>query len=237
MARRSREKDNYGVYHITQRSSGSVRLFEDEGDRQEFLAILNQTAEKNNFHLLGYCVSREDEYHLILDANGCDISKVMKEINIRFSLRKNCSGELFRDRFRSRLLTSGLEEGEKAAQLVIGEYLSCRDLKEALGELTLVAPDKTAETDAGEPIFRRGCRERIGSLAEAETLLGQKAKELERTIPELLKDKPLRNELIRHMKTCSTLSMKEIGQLFGGLSESTVSKLLKAGGQSKDCPD
>ena len=47
------------------------------------------------------------------------------------------------------------------------------------------------------------------------------------TLDELLKNKSLRNELIRLFRKHSTLSLKQLGELFGNLSESTISKLLK----------
>jgi hypothetical protein len=43
---------------------------------------------------------------------------------------------------------------------------------------------------------------------------------------EMLQDKPLRNQLIWRIRQNSTLSLKALGTLFGGLSESTICKLL-----------
>lgn len=239
MPRRSREKDNYGVYHIKQQSSGVLKLFANEGDRREFLSILSQTAEKNNFRLLSYCVAEADEYHLILDANGCDISKVMKEINIRYSIHKECQGQLFRDRFQSRLLTSSFtgEEDPKVPLFFASpaQYHSCRNFQEAWGSFVQVEEAKGQRAPLPEEaVFQRGCRERIATMEEAQDELSAKARELNMSLAQILRDKPLRNALIQRLKACSTLSLKEIGQVFGGLSESSVSKLLNAGRQRSE---
>lgn len=230
MARKSRERDDYGVYYIRQQSSGITRLFSDDSQREAFLDIVSQSALKNNFRLLSYCVADPDIYHLILDANGCDISKVMKEINIRWSIYKDCRGELFKDRFQSRLLTSGLEEeggGGPAVRIGLpGQYSSCQDFRESIRALTPAAEFNALSSPLDQAVFERGCRERITTRQEAEERLKERAEALGRTLTELIRDKPLRNELIQEMKACSTLSMKEIGEIFN-LSESSVSKLLK----------
>jgi hypothetical protein len=58
-------------------------------------------------------------------------------------------------------------------------------------------------------------------------------KSLDKTLSErnisfqvMLKDKAMRNELIKKMRQDSTLSLVEIGDLFGGLSESAICKIL-----------
>lgn len=235
MPRTSRVKDNYGVYHVWQHGSGQARLFNGPQDRTDFLAILRQTGAKNNFRILAYCIAEDDEYHLILDANGCDISKVMKEINIRYSIRKDCAGCLFKDRFHSRLLSSRREApaaGDTtgpdggAEKLLLG----CTDFMKKVDELTVV-DGRVFQSGPDTPIevYGPGCQERISSREEALARLRDQAGALGLTFEEVLKDKPLRNDFLLRMKACSTLSMKDLGQVFGGLSESTVSKLLNTG--------
>lgn len=232
MPRKSRVKDNYGVYHIKQNGSGLVKLFDDDRDRESFLDILIKAGEKNNFRILAYCISEADEYHLILDANGCDISKVMKEINIRYSIFKDCQGCLFKDRFQSELLNStvGSDAGDgQATWQAKGEtsFSVCTEFLKKLDEMT-VLDQATFESPPIQvrAVFQRGCQERINTLEEARAKLTEQAAKMGKDIQGILKDKPLRNDLIRRMKACSTLSMKQIGELFGGLSESSVSKLL-----------
>lgn len=232
MARKSRIKDNYGTYHIRQRGSGQVPLFVQEADRQEFLRIVQLVARKNNFQVKAFCLADPDRYDLILDANGCDVSKVMKEINIRYSLYKNCDGCLFRDRFRSELLSTAVDPTrgsvEPDASLeTVGSVQSCQDLVQQLSQMTVL--DTTSfESLPGdlERTYQRGCQERIETVAEARARLDRQLTELELTLPLLKKDKARRNEMIRSMKACSTLSLRQIGEVFGGLSESSVSKIV-----------
>lgn len=237
MARKSRVRDDYGVYHIRQESSGITDLFSSDSERDAFLEIICQSAEKNNFRFLSYCVDEPDSYHLILDANGCDISRIMKEINIRYSIFKDCRGELFKDRFKSRLLTSGYEEEAKGGETVRittpHQYFSCRDFEESIRALKSAANFGTPDSWRGASVFRRGNNERITTSEQAEQKLKQRAECLGKTVEELNQDKSLRNELIQEMKACSTLSMKEIGSILG-LSESSVSKLLTPAKQPGD---
>ena len=46
------------------------------------------------------------------------------------------------------------------------------------------------------------------------------------SIDAMLKDKELRNRLIKDFRRNSTLNLKDLGTLFGGLSESTICKIL-----------
>lgn len=43
---------------------------------------------------------------------------------------------------------------------------------------------------------------------------------------ECLENKEIRDEMIRHIRKNSVLTLKEIGGIFGGISESRVSKIL-----------
>lgn len=227
MPRTSRIKDNYGIYHVTQRGSGLVKLFEDDEDRKAFLEIVRKAGEKNNFRILAHCIFAPEEYHLILDSNGSDISKVMKEINITYSIYKNCAGCLFKDRFRSELLSQALEKGRGKAPFSPAAP-DCQFFLQTLREFKAVG-DLPFEPLAGsvQQVFERGCLERICTVEEAAERLLSEARERGKAPQEILKDKALRNALIVEMKACSTLSLREIGQVFG-LSESAVSKLLNA---------
>lgn len=233
MPRKSREKDNYGTYHIRQRGSGLTTLFADEDDRKEFLDIVLRTGEKNNFKVMAYCVSSDDQYDLILDANGCDISKVMKEINIRYSNHKKCEGCLFRDRFQSELLSSALPDGlgvdASTAFPEITDLKGCREFLRRIDELS-VLDQQTYESMPSqlEQVYQRGCLERVQTIEAARARLDEELKELGMDMASLKKDKVLRNQLMIRMKACSTLSLKAIGQVFGGLTESSVSKILNA---------
>ena len=241
MPRKPRVKDNYGVYHIKQNGSGLVKLFDGDVDRTNFLDIILNVGEKNNFRILAYCISEADEYHLILDANGCDISKVMKEINIKYSIFKDCRGCLFKDRFQSKLLNSTFEISKDRSSNDLERkggtsFSVCAEFLKELDEMSILDQAAFESFPAQvRDVFQRGCQERVTTMDEASTKLLDLADKMGKDLQGILKDKPLRNALIRRMKACSTLSMKQIGELFGGLSESSVSKLLNTRiGESDD---
>lgn len=226
MARKPRIKDNYGTYHIRQRGSGITKLFADPADRKEFLEIVLKTGEKNNFQIMSYCISEPDRYDLIIDANGCDISKVMKEINIRYSIYKKCEGCLFKDRFQSELLSTSITSLDPAT---ITEFSSCNEFLRCMSEMTVVS-EMSFESVPGslEQVYERGRQERLVTVKEAREHVEGQLSALAMDWQKLKKDKALRNQLILQMKACSTLTLREIGEVFGGLSESTVSKLVNS---------
>ena len=226
MARKPRVKDNYGTYHIQQRGSGITELFADEADREEFLAIALKTGEKNNFQIMSYCIADPDRYDLIIDANGCDISKVMKEINIRYSIYKRCEGSLFKDRFQSELLSTSITPSKPTA---ITDYLTCNEFLKCMSEMSVVSQTSFESVPGSlEQVYERGRQERIETVEEAKERVEEQLEALAMDWQSLKKDKLLRNQLILQMKACSTLSLREIGEVFGGLSESSVSKIVNA---------
>jgi REP element-mobilizing transposase RayT len=55
----------------------------------------------------------------------------------------------------------------------------------------------------------------------------QRLSEKKLTMEELLQDKEQRNEMIKAIRKNSSLNLKELGDLFGGLSESRISRILR----------
>lgn len=58
--------------------------------------------------------------------------------------------------------------------------------------------------------------------ARIERILGEE----KMTLDELLANRPQRNEIIRILRKSSSLNLKELGELFGGLSESQVGRIV-----------
>ena len=112
MARKARIKDPYGTFHITQSGGGQKLLFEKEEDRTEFLEILKKAQTQFQFKLYAYCLLSDNQYHLVMDLNGADMSKVMKSINIGYAMYKDQKEPLFKDRYKSVLL-KGTEDAEE----------------------------------------------------------------------------------------------------------------------------
>lgn len=228
MARKARIKDPYGTFHITQSGGGQRLLFEKEEDRTEFLEILKKAQAQFQFKLYAYCLLSDNQYHLVMDLNGADMSKVMKSINIGYAMYKDQKEPLFKDRYKSELL----KETEDAEDVVRSLHKNgitgslwnsyCTYDKESPLKLDWISPiEKSTDKKDTSP-----CRNCMETLKEAEVKL--KEFSLERGLPleDLLKDKEIRNDLILKFRKNSTLSLKELGILFGGLSESSICKIL-----------
>jgi len=234
VARKAREKDAFGVYYIQQTSAGPKALFENDDERSYFLEILKKAQQQFAFKLYGYCLLSRNSYHLVLDVSGGDLSSIMKSINIRYAMYKKCTYPLFKDRYKSRSLLT-LEEIHKKIDKVNKESSShfnsfCHYNESAPVNLDWIAPldnpDITREAaNKGHPedSKQQNC---IKSLTEAQKYLVILAKEGKTTTSELLKDRTCRNQIIKDLRKGSALTLKEIGAVVGGLSESSISKIL-----------
>ena len=106
MARKARGATPEGVYHIQQRSTDQRSLFESDEDRMKFLQLLKETKQKYGIKLYAYCLEDRNNYHIIIHANGSDLSKLMKSLNIAYAIYVGFDGPLFKDRYKSKLLDS-----------------------------------------------------------------------------------------------------------------------------------
>lgn len=236
MARTARLKETYGIYYIYQASSAERPLFGSDEDRSYFLEILKRAQKKFEFKLYAYCMLSPNAYHLVLDPNGSDLSSIMKSINIGYAMYVKCEHPLFRDRYKSTPLTSDEQVQNQIRSIhqqrssVYNSYCHY-DLKHPLpldwiSPLTKESYGGTSLTGGDQKVQDLSCQNCITTFDDAESLLIRIAKEDGKTATELLKDKACRNQLIKDFRRQSTLSLKELGALFGGLSESSVCKIL-----------
>ena len=235
MARTARIKDDFGTFLIRQTGGGERVLFENEGDRYRFMEILKRTQSNFNFKLYAYCLLSDNEYQLVLDTNGSDLSKVMKSINIGYAMYVKCKGRLFKDRYRSTLMNDrdetlktigALHDRSKEAT----EWNSfCVYSGKSPLKLDWVSPLKKEDTEPADALQSdKECRDCLHTLEEAKAKLSSIAQDSGQTLDELLNDRELRNQMIHDFRKRTTLSLKEIGVLFGGISESTVCKIIKS---------
>ena len=215
MARHARVKDRFGIYYVTQTSSGCRPLFMSDEDRDYFIGILQKVSHKFNCRILDYCAQNNETYHLIIDVNGGDLSKIMKSINIPYAMHAVCEGKLFKDRYRSQPIES--DEALNQVREQIKEKIS---LDGGYSSFCVTGINPCADPDSSV------CINCITTMDEAYDYLSEEAEARNATIQALLKDKAQRNILIKDMRKSSTLSLKNIGQVFGGISESTVCKIL-----------
>lgn len=229
VARQARIKDPYGTFHITQSGGAKRELFKKEEDRAHFLEILRRAQAKYQFKLYAYCLLSDNAYHLVMDLNGADMSKVMKSINIGYAMYLNLDEPIFRDRYKSTLLKnaeSTLDVVEKlhdkgAAQETQWNSYCIYDPETPL-RLDWVSPIAGLK-ETKDPAECRNC---IDSIEEAQKRLFKVSEEAGLSLKELFRQKDLRNNLILKFRKNSSLSLKELGILFGGLSESSICKIL-----------
>ncbi|MCK9443185.1 MAG: hypothetical protein M0Q14_01425 [Tissierellaceae bacterium] len=235
MARAARVKNEYGIYYISQLGATDRNLFTNDEDRDKFLSILALSKEVNGFKLYAYCLINSNEYHLIIGSNGSDISKIMKGVNISYAMYVNHPDSIFKDRYKSILIKDkshllktldSIHKRAKEKDNIYNSYCyfdNIISIEGILDEVDLMSLDE--EDDC--LVHRTEGRECIKSMEEAIDKLNEIAHCKHLSVDELIINKPSRNSLIKQFRRESTLSLKELGQLFGNLSESTISKILK----------
>jgi REP element-mobilizing transposase RayT len=109
MARVERLKDSDAIYHIMCKSISEVDLYRDFDDKERYLLLVKKYKKLYNVKIYGYCLM-DNHVHLLVDANGADISKVMHGINFSYAMYYNKKyqreGSLFKDRFKSKIVDS-----------------------------------------------------------------------------------------------------------------------------------
>lgn len=107
MPRTARKKAQKLPYHVYGRSISEVALYKNDKDKLKFISIIKKYQILYKFRIYGYCLM-DTHYHLIIDANGADISEIMHSINFVYALyfnkRHKRHGHLFQDRFKSKIV-------------------------------------------------------------------------------------------------------------------------------------
>jgi putative transposase len=107
MPRTAREKSPDSMYHIMSRSISELDLFRDDEDKKRYMKIVRRYKGKYKIKIYAYCLM-DNHSHLMIDANGADISKVMHGINLSYARYYNKKykryGHLFQDRFKSKVI-------------------------------------------------------------------------------------------------------------------------------------
>lgn len=107
MPRIARKKSIEAIYHVMSRSISEVDLFKDDYDKLVYLAKVKEYQDLYRFRVYCYCLM-DNHAHLMIDANGADISKIMHAVNFSYALYFNKKhkrhGHLFQDRFKSKII-------------------------------------------------------------------------------------------------------------------------------------
>jgi len=104
MARPLRIERRGGWYHVTSRGNERKPIYRDIRDREHFLAILAEMADRFRVRLHGY-VLMDNHYHLVVELTERNLSRSVQWLNVSYSVwfnrRHSRSGHLFQGRFRS----------------------------------------------------------------------------------------------------------------------------------------
>jgi putative transposase len=104
MARSLRLQFPDAVYHVTSRGDRRENIFEDDYDRQAFLAVVAQALERFSAMALAYCLM-DNHYHLVIYTRLANLSALMRHINgivtQSHNRRHGKVGHLFQGRFKA----------------------------------------------------------------------------------------------------------------------------------------
>jgi len=107
MARPLRIEYPGAVYHVTSRGDARKKIFLDDTDRQQFLAILGSTIKKYNWLCHAYCLM-DNHYHLLIETQDANLSLGMRQLNgvytQVFNRHHKRPGHIFQGRFKAILV-------------------------------------------------------------------------------------------------------------------------------------
>jgi REP element-mobilizing transposase RayT len=107
MARPLRIEYPGAVYHVTARGNARRKIYMDDTDRQQFLAILGSTIGKYNWLCHAYCLM-DNHYHLLIETPDPNLSLGMRQLNgvytQFFNRQHKRPGHVFQGRFKAILV-------------------------------------------------------------------------------------------------------------------------------------
>ena len=107
MPRCARVKNLESIFHIMCRSMDEFNLFRDDEDKRKFMEVAKSLQGLYKFRIYGYCLM-DNHVHLMMDANGADISFIMHDLNYKYAVyynkRYERRGHVFFDRFKSEIV-------------------------------------------------------------------------------------------------------------------------------------
>lgn len=107
MARPLRLEFEGALYHITARGDRREPIFEDDADRDAFLAVLAQALDRFDATAHAYCLMG-NHYHIVLETHRPNLSRLMRHVNgvytQTYNRRHRKVGHLFQGRFHAVLV-------------------------------------------------------------------------------------------------------------------------------------
>ena len=107
MARPLRIEFPGAIYHVTSRGDRREPIFEDDEDRLNFLAVIEQAMQRFDAVALAYCLM-DNHYHFVIHTRQANLSRLMRQVNGVYTQTYNrChgkTGHLFQGRFKAILV-------------------------------------------------------------------------------------------------------------------------------------
>ena len=129
MARPLRLEFPGAIYHVTSRGDRREPIFEDDEDRDVFLAVVAQAMERFDAVALAYCLM-DNHYHLVIHTRRGNLSRLMQQLNgvytQTYNRRHNKVGHLFQGRFK------GILVDEHAYLLEVCRYVDLNPVRARL---------------------------------------------------------------------------------------------------------
>ena len=95
------------LYHVTSRGDRREMIYEDDQDRQTFLALLADVVSRFNWCCHGYCLMG-NHYHLLIETPDGNLSQGMRQLNGVYTQASNRRhrrvGHLFQRRYKAILV-------------------------------------------------------------------------------------------------------------------------------------
>lgn len=222
MARTARKIQDTSIYSIEQQSK--VQLFRNDADRQKMIDIVSNAQKKFGFTCYAFCLLSDYGFKFILDVKDKNISNIVSSISIAYALYRKADTKLFTQRFKSIPLYSK-EEVSKIVQLIN------RPSDSRYNSYCFYHQNNSDPLDWLVDVHHQPIEiireKKSAEIEDADHLLKQWLMKNDCCMDDLKKNKPLRNECIVRLHRETNCSMKQLGSLFGGLSESLVSKIIK----------
>lgn len=111
-----------GLYHVTSRGDRREPIFYDNGDRLDWLSLLEQVCERFDWRCHAYC-QMTNHYHVVVETPQANLSRGMRHLNgvytQRFNRRHGLVGHLFQGRFKAVLVERDAHLLELARYVVL----------------------------------------------------------------------------------------------------------------------
>jgi REP element-mobilizing transposase RayT/transposase len=104
MARPLRLEFPGGLYHVTARGDRRENIYEDDSDREAFLALVARVCDRFHWRCHAYCLMT-NHYHLIVETPVANLSNGMRQLNgvytQQFNRRYKRVGHVFQGRYKA----------------------------------------------------------------------------------------------------------------------------------------